>query len=134
MNFKNQSENKIFLEYSVCFIRGQGFPWGSECLLALGVCLNRLQSYLLWAQSLCQLVSVVPRVSPPGKFSKRYICYVTVMSVITRWSACKCFFSFFIFANYQKDFVSSFRSTTSNRPTIITSVTATMIRGLNLNQ
>lgn len=45
-----------------------------------------------------------------------------------------CFFSFFIFPNYQKDFVSSFRSTTSNRPTIITSVTATMIRGLNLNQ
>lgn len=45
-----------------------------------------------------------------------------------------CFFSFFIFVNYQKDFVSSFRSTKSNRPPIITSVTVTIIRSLNLNQ
>lgn len=74
--------------HCVCFIRGQGLPWGPECLLALRVCLLRLPSDLLQAQSLCQFLCVVPPVPSPGKFSKRYICYVTVMSVITWWWTC----------------------------------------------
>ena len=36
------------------------------------------------AHSLCQFLCAVPSVPPPGKFSKRYICYVTVMSGITQ--------------------------------------------------